>query len=127
MIDMNNISTIIELDADHQIWNNEMNDMKYEISEMEAILGNVRNTDKTIKKEHFLNQFSNNRNEIESIENRIQECQLHSDIVGGSCFELVTDQKHNYHQRIGQIVDRRLELFKRLKEEFQQFNTKSEM
>ena len=123
MSDMSDISTIIELDADHQIWNNELNDMKFEINEMEAILGNIRNPDKNIQKEHFQNQFSIHRHEIESIKNLIQKCQLHGDIVGGSCFELVNDQKHSYHQRIGKVVDRQLEIFKGLREEFQQFNT----
>ncbi len=119
---MNNISTVIELDADHQIWNSELNDMKYEIFEMEAILGSVRNADKNIGKEHFQNQFSIHRNEIERIKNRIQKCQLHSDIIGGSCFELVNDQKYNYHQGIAELVDRQLDLFKGLTEEFKLFN-----
>ena len=119
---MNNISTIIELDADHQIWNSELNDMKEEISEMEAILGIIQNLDKNIKKEHFQNQFSIHRNVIESIKNRIQKCQLHNDIVGGSRFESVKDQEYNYHQSMAQLVDGQMVLYKGLKEEFQQFN-----
>ncbi|MFT4534497.1 MAG: hypothetical protein ACJA1A_001695 [Saprospiraceae bacterium] len=116
---MNDNSTIIELDADHQIWNNELNDMKEEISDMEAVVGTLDTTITNIKKEHFQNQFSIHRHAIDKIKNRIQRCQLNSYDNERNCFELVNKQKYNYHERIAILVDTQWELYNQLKEAFQ--------
>ena len=41
--------------------------------------GHLAKSEKNILKEHFQNQFSIHRNEIEKIKKRIQKCQLHGD------------------------------------------------
>jgi chorismate synthase len=119
---MNNMSTIIELDADHQIWNNELNDMKEEILVFEQILDHKTNAYNFAEIGQLQNQLRIHSYDIEKIKTRIQKCQLHSDTIGGSCFELVTENKENYHQNIGQMVDRQIDLFSELKTKFQDFS-----
>ena len=115
------MKTIIELDADHQLWNNELNDMKDEISRYEQMLGHKTHAYNYPEIEQFQNRFRVQKHAIEMIKNKIQKCQLHSDLIGGSCFELVNEQEENYHQDIGQMVDRQIELYQDLNSNFQQF------
>jgi len=121
---MNDMSTIIELEADHQLWNNELNDMNDEISNYEQALGRKNNAYNYIEIEQFQNQFRVHKYAIQKIKNKIQKCQLHSDTIGGSCFTLVNEQEENYHQNIGKMVDRQLELYQKLILNFQQFINK---
>jgi len=93
----NKTSTVIELDTDHEVWNNELNDMLDEIREMEARMAETLFSKKQVEKEYFQNQFSIHKNAMEGIKNRMQKCELHSEITAGSCFESVDQNKYEYH------------------------------
>lgn len=115
---MNSYATIIEVDADHQVWNNELNEMKEEIIHFEKQLAGQKLVISDLDKEHFQNQFRVHRNAIEQIKNRIQKCHLHGERNGGSCFDVVTKAKYTYHEAISDNVDRQFELYCQLKKEF---------
>jgi len=115
---MNSYATIIEVDADHQVWNNELNDMREEIIHFEKQLSSQNLMISDIEKEHFQNQFRVHRNAIAQIKNRIQKCHLHGELNDGSYFDVVTKQKFTYHETIAESVDRQFELYQELKEEF---------
>lgn len=110
-----NLLTLVEVDADHQVWKNVLNDMKDELLEMESRLGLCSDQ---VKIEHFQNQFIVHRNAIDEIKNGVQKCKLHSEQSIGSCFDYIDDQKYNFHQQTERMLSRQEELFKELKTAF---------
>ena len=118
---MNSFATMIEIDADHQVWNNELDDMKDEILEMNQKLMEVKDNKKRIQKEQFQNLFLIHLSAIAGIKNRMQKYQLHSAKSNTGSFDSVDNEKYEFHKTIYKMVVRQEDLYRNLKIEFYLF------
>lgn len=111
----------IEVLGDHHIWKSELNEIKEEITKFENMLSTIDASYSKLQVEHFQNQFIIQKKAIADIKNKILKHDLHVDREDDTIFGEVNDNEVKYHQNIEESVNRELQIYKGLKDEFLQF------
>ena len=111
----------IEVEGQHIVWNNELNEINEELNRFEAILSKIAAPTNKKKVEHFQNQFIIQRDAVAKLKNEIKKHDFAIEREGQKPFDSLKEKDLYYHETINQKVDTEIKIFNELKKEYAAF------